>query len=377
MKRGNRMNNISAGVTATILLLFVIFMNAQSAEAVRLKDISSFSGVRDNALVGYGLVVGLSGTGDGTNSAFTITSMVNMLEKMGVQVDRNSIKPKNVAAVMVTAKMPVSAKPGAPLDVTLSSIGDSKSLFGGVLLLTPLKGIDGNVYALAQGALTVGGFSTSGDAASASKNVVTVARIPNGATIERSVPFAFNNQRKMTINLGTSDFGTVMQVVKRINNAIGGSYASAVDASTVDLAIPDAFRGNMVPLMASLENLEISPDGKAKVVVDEKTGTIVLGRNVRLTKVAIAHGNLQVVVAESADVSQPGPFAPAGAETVTTPQTDVQVKEDNNRLMLVEGATLQELVDGLNAIGATPRDLISILRTMQVAGALHAELEVI
>ncbi|SMF19550.1 flagellar basal body P-ring protein FlgI [Desulfovibrio gilichinskyi] len=377
MKRGNRTNNISAGITATILLLFVIFMNVQPAEAVRLKDISSFSGVRDNALVGYGLVVGLSGTGDGTNSAFTITSMVNMLEKMGVQVDRDSIKPKNVAAVMVTAKMPVSAKPGSPLDVTLSSIGDSKSLFGGVLLLTPLKGIDGNVYALAQGALTVGGFSTTGAAASVSQNVVTVARIPNGATIERSVPFAFNNQRKITINLDMSDFGTIMQVVKRINNAIGGNYASAIDASTVDLAIPDDFRGNMVPLMASLENLEISPDGKAKVVVDEKTGTIVLGRNVRLTKVAIAHGNLQVVVTEGADVSQPGPFAPAGAETVTTPTTGIQVKADNNRLMLVEGATLQELVDGLNAIGATPRDLISILRTMKVAGALHAELEVI
>lgn len=377
MKRGNRTNNISAGVTATILLLFVIFMNAQTAHAVRLKDISSFSGVRDNALVGYGLVVGLSGTGDGTNSAFTITSMVNMLEKMGVQVDRNSIKPKNVAAVMVTAKMPVSAKPGSPLDVTLSSIGDAKSLFGGVLLLTPLKGIDGNVYALAQGALTVGGFSTTGAAASVSQNVVTVARIPNGATIERSVAFTFNKQRKITINLDMSDFGTTMQVVKRINTAIGGSYASAVDAATVDLAIPEDFRGNMVPLMASLENLEISPDGKAKVVVDEKTGTIVLGRNVRLTKVAIAHGNLQVVVTEGADVSQPGPFAPTGAQTVTTPTTGINVKADNNRLMLVEGATLQELVDGLNAIGATPRDLISILRTMKVAGALHAELEVI
>ncbi|MBI9112199.1 flagellar basal body P-ring protein FlgI [Maridesulfovibrio ferrireducens] len=377
MKRGNRMNNISAGFTATILLLFVIFMHAQPVEAVRLKDISSFSGVRDNALVGYGLVVGLSGTGDGTNSAFTITSMMNMLEKMGVQVDRSSIKPKNVAAVMVTAKMPVSAKPGAPLDVTISSIGDSKSLFGGVLLLTPLKGIDGNVYALAQGALTVGGFSATGEAATASKNVVTVARIPNGATIERSVSFAFNKQRKITINLGMSDFGTIMQVVKRINTAIGGKYATAVDASTVDLAIPDNFRGNMVPLMASLENLEISPDVKAKVVVDEKTGTVVLGRNVRLTKVAIAHGNLQVIIAEGADVSQPGPFAPEGAQTVTTPETDLQVEEDNNRLMLVEGATLQELVDGLNAIGATPRDLISILRTMKVAGALHAELEVI
>ncbi|WP_031482003.1 flagellar basal body P-ring protein FlgI [Maridesulfovibrio frigidus] len=377
MKRVNRTNGMPAGLMAAVLLLFVIFMHAQSAEAVRLKDIASFSGVRDNALVGYGLVVGLSGTGDGTNSAFTITSMINMLEKMGVQVDSDSIKPKNVAAVMVTAKMPVSGKPGAPLDVTLSSIGDSSSLFGGVLLLTPLKGIDGNVYALAQGALTVGGFSVTGEAATASKNVVTVGRIPNGATIERSVSFQFNKQRKITINLGMSDFGTIMQVVKRVNTAIGGNYATPVDASTVDLAIPDNFRGNMVPLMASLENLEINPDVKAKVVVDEKTGTIVLGRNVRLTRVAIAHGNLQVVIAEGADVSQPGPFSPVGAETVATPETELQVEEDNNRLMLVEGATLQELVDGLNAIGATPRDLISILRTMKVAGALHAQLEVI
>lgn len=377
MKFADRMNIFRAGLTAAVALLFIVFMQVQPAEAVRLKDISSFSGVRDNDLVGYGLVVGLSGTGDGTNSAFTITSMINMLEKMGVQVDRSSIKPKNVAAVMVTAKMPVSARPGAPLDVTVSSIGDSKSLFGGVLLLTPLKGIDGRVYALAQGALTVGGFSTSGEAASASKNVVTVARIPSGATIERSVPFDFNRQRKITINMSMSDFGTAMQVVKRINGVVGGSFATAVDAATIDVNIPDQFRGNMVPLMAALEDLEISPDVKAKVVVDEKTGTVVLGRNVRLTKVAIAHGNLQVVVAESADVSQPGPFAPDGAETVATPQTDLQVQEDNNRLMLVEGATLQELVDGLNAIGATPRDLISILRTMKVAGALHAELEVI
>lgn len=377
MRFVDKMNRLTTGLAAAVIILFIVLIHAQPAGAVRLKDISSFSGVRDNDLVGYGLVVGLSGTGDGTNSAFTITSMINMLEKMGVQVDRSSIKPKNVAAVMVTAKMPVSARPGSPLDVTVSSIGDSKSLFGGVLLLTPLKGIDGKVYALAQGALTVGGFSASGEAASASKNVVTVARIPSGATIERSVPFDFNRQRKITINLSMADFGTTMQVVKRINAVVGGSFANAIDASTVDVAIPDQFRGNMVPLMAALEDLEISPDVKAKVVVDEKTGTVVLGRNVRLTKVAIAHGNLQVVVAESADVSQPGPFAPEGAETVATPETELEVEEDNNRLMLVEGATLQELVDGLNAIGATPRDLISILRTMKVAGALHAELEVI
>lgn len=377
MRTGTKTNNRAAKLTAAALALFVTLMCSAPAKAVRLKDIASFSGVRSNELVGYGLVVGLSGTGDGTNSAFTVTSMVNMLEKMGVMVDRSTIKPKNVAAVMVTAKMPVSSKPGSNLDVTVSSLGDAKSLLGGVLLMTPLKGIDGQIYALAQGSLTLGGYSAGGDASTASKNFVTVGRIPNGATVERAVNFKFNDQNKITINLDMSDFGTTMQVVKSVNRAIGGGYARAVDASTVDLAIPEQFRGNMVPLMASLENLEVSPDGKAKVVVDEKTGTVVLGSSVRLSRVAVSHGNLQVVVAESTDVSQPGPFAPQGAETVQTPQTDVGIKEDNNRLMLVEGATLQELVDGLNAIGATPRDLISILRTMKAAGALHADLEVI
>ncbi len=377
MITGTKTNNRAARLAAAALVLFVTVMCSAPAEAVRLKDIASFSGVRSNELVGYGLVVGLSGTGDGTNSAFTITSMVNMLEKMGVMVDRNAIKPKNVAAVMVTAKMPVTSKPGSPLDVTVSSLGDADSLLGGVLLMTPLKGIDGQIYALAQGSLTLGGYSAQGEAATASKNFVTVGRIPNGATVERAVGFEFNDQNKITINLDMADFGTTMQVVRRVNSAVGGRFARAVDASTIDLAIPGRFKGNMVPLMASLENLEIAPDGKAKVVVDEKTGTVVLGRSVRLSKVAVAHGNLQVVVSESAEVSQPGPFAPESAETVVTPETDVEVEEDNNRLMLVEGATLQELVDGLNAIGATPRDLISILRTMKAAGALHAELEVL
>lgn len=377
MISGNKTNQGTAKLAAALLFLFVAVMFSTPAEAVRLKDIASFSGVRSNELVGYGLVVGLSGTGDGTNSAFTTTSMVNMLEKMGVRVDRSAIKPKNVAAVMVTTKMPVSSKPGSQLDVTVSSIGDADSLLGGVLLMTPMKGIDGQIYALAQGSLTLGGYSAGGEAATASKNFVTVGRIPNGATVERAVNFKFNNQNKITINLEISDFGTAMQVMNSVNGAIGGGFAKATDASTVEIAVPRQFRGNIVPLMASLENLEVSPDAKAKVVVDEKTGTIVLGRSVRLSKVAVAHGNLQVVVAESADVSQPGPFAPSSAETVVTPETDVDVQEDNNRLMLVEGATLQELVDGLNAIGATPRDLISILRTMKAAGALHAELEVI
>ncbi len=373
------------GETARTLVLMLLFgvalvfgmtvLAPSDAQAARLKDIASFSGVRNNELVGYGLVVGLAGTGDGSSSTFTLRSMANMLEKMGVEADPDKLKPKNVAAVMVTAKLPVSAKPGSMIDITVSSLGDAKSLLGGVLLLTPLKGLDGRVYAVAQGALTIGGFTISGEAASAQKNIPTVGRIPNGAAVERGVPFKFNSQEKMTLNLSVRDFGTTMQVVKKINATMGGDFASARDISTIDLRLPDQFKGNMVPLMASLENLNISPDGKAKVVVDEKTGTVVLGQDVRLSKVAVAHGNLQIVISESQNVSQPGPFS--DGTTVTTPSTDLNIVEQNKQLMLMEGATLQELVDGLNSIGAAPRDLISIIRALKAAGSLHAEVEVI
>lgn len=374
-----------AGETARTLVLAILFgmlvifavtvLAPPEARAARLKDIAAFSGVRTNELVGYGLVVGLAGTGDGTSSTFTLRSMANMLEKMGVEADPDNLKPKNVAAVMVTAKLPVSAAPGSKLDVTVSSLGDAKSLLGGILLMTPLKGLDGRVYAVSQGSLTIGGFTVSGEAASAQKNIPTVGRIPNGAVVERGVPFKFNSQNKMTINLTMRDFGTTMQVVKKINGAMGGEYASARDISTIDLKLPEQFRGNMVPLMASLENIDITPDGKARVVVDEKTGTVVLGQDVRLSKVAVAHGNLQIVIAESQDVSQPGPFS--DGSTVTTPSTDLNVVEQNKQLMLMEGATLQELVDGLNSIGAAPRDLISIIRALKAAGSLHADVEVI
>jgi flagellar P-ring protein precursor FlgI len=358
------------------LVLYLAFVLAPAeAEAARLKDIASFSGVRTNELVGYGLVVGLAGTGDGTSSTFTMRSMSNMLEKMGVETNPDDLKPKNVAAVMVTAKMPVSAKPGSNLDITVSSLGDAKSLLGGVLLVTPLKGLDGRVYAVGQGSLTIGGFTVAGQAAGTQKNIPTVGRIPNGAVVERGVPFKFNNQDHMTVNLDVRDFGTTMQVVNKINASMGGQFAKAKDISTIDLELPDRFRGNMVPLMASLEDLDISPDGKAKVVVDEKTGTVVLGQDVRLSRVAVAHGNLQIVVSETQQVSQPGPFS--DGTTVVTPQTDIQVQEQNKQLMLMEGATLRELVDGLNSIGATPRDLISIIRTLKAAGSLHADVEVI
>ncbi|QJT10612.1 flagellar basal body P-ring protein FlgI [Oceanidesulfovibrio marinus] len=370
--------NMTRGALALVLAALVcagILGAPTNAHAVRLKDIATFGGVRNNQLVGYGLVVGLAGTGDSRKSEFTIQSLVNMLEVLGVAVDKRNLRPKNVAAVMVTAQMPVSSKPGTRLDTTVSSLGDAESLLGGVLLMTPLKGIDGKVYGLAQGALTVGGFSVQGDAASASKNISTVALIPNGATVERGVPFHYNDQQQLKVHMNEADFTTTMEVVEKINQSLGGEFARAEDISTIDLAIPPRYEGNLVPFMASLESLEVSPDSKAKVVVDEKTGTVVLGRNVRLSKAAVAHGNLQIVIQENANVSQPGAFSQG--QTVVTPETNLGVDEQNRRLTMLEGATLQELVDGLNAIGATPRDLISILRTLKSAGALHAELEVI
>ncbi|SHN69408.1 flagellar basal body P-ring protein FlgI [Desulfovibrio litoralis] len=361
-----------------LLILFCCVLTLSTpdlAHAVRIKDLASFSGVRDNQLVGYGLIVGLGGTGDKKDSNFTMRSMVSMLEKMGVNVDPRLMKPKNVAAVMVTARMPVSAKPGSTIDVTVSSIGDATSLLGGVLLQTPLKGVDGKVYGLAQGSLALGGISVEGVAGTAQKNITTVGRIPGGAIIEKSIPFEFNQQDHIVLAMHAADFSTTNQIAERINEALGGIFAAPKDASTINLQIPTDFRGNLVPLMASLENIEITPDLPAKIIVDEKTGTIVLGRDVRVSKVAVAHGNLQLIVKEGQQVSQPAPFSQG--QTVVTPQTDIMLNEEKRRLILMEGATLQELVDGLNAVGATPRDLISILRALKASGSLHADLEVI
>lgn len=359
----------------TLSLAAMLLGITAPAEAVRIKDIASFSGVRDNQLIGYGLVVGLAGTGDKKDSVFTVSSMKNMLDRMGIGLNSSALKVKNVASVMVTARMPVSSKPGTKLDVTVSSVGDATSLLGGVLLQTALKGVDGNTYCLAQGALTVGGYSVQGQAASTSKNVSTVGLIPGGGIVEREIPFQFNQQDNLTLNLRVGDFTTAQQIAERLNSAMGGSFARAVDSMSINVSVPPQYRHNLVPLMASVENLEVTPDTAAKVVVDEKTGTVVLGKDVRITRAAVAHGNLQITVQESEQVSQPGPFSQG--QTVVTPETNITVREENRRLHLVEGATLQELVDGLNAIGATPRDLISILRSLQVSGSLHADLEVI
>ncbi|MCL1890037.1 MAG: flagellar basal body P-ring protein FlgI, partial [Desulfovibrionaceae bacterium] len=303
----------------TSAALFFALLWVMPAQAVRIKDIAGFGGVRDNQLIGYGLVVGLQGTGDKKDSTFTMRSMVSMLEKMGVSVDLKQMKPKNVAAVMVTARMPVSAKPGSRMDVTVSSMGDATSLLGGVLLQTPLKGLDGNVYAMAQGPLILGGFNVQGNQAESMKNITTVGLMPGGATVERGVPFDFNSQSALLLHMYNPDFSTTQQVASRLNNLLGGSFARALDVGTVELSVPGDFQGNLVPLMASIENLDITPDMPAKVVVDEKTGTIVLGQGVRISRVAVAHGNLEVTIREGFDVSQPGPFS--NGTTAVTPNT--------------------------------------------------------
>lgn len=362
-------------LTMILSLLTNAVLPGQTQAMVRIKDIATFSGARSNQLVGYGLVVGLLGTGDRRGADFTIQSMANMLERMGVRVDRARLRPRNVAAVMVTAQMPVSARAGSTLDISVSSVGDASSLLGGVLLMTPLRGVDGEIYALAQGPLIVGGFGAGGEAALALKNITTVGMIPGGATVERSVPFAFNQQENVVLHLQHNDFSTTTQVVDRINQNFGALLARAKDISTVEVSVPDLYQGNLVPFIAALENLPITPDNRARVVVDEKTGTVVVGQNVRLSRVAVAHGNLHIMVLERPEVVQPLPFTLG--ETVVVPRTELGIVEEDRRLTLLEGATLQDLVNGLNAIGATPRDLISILRTLKAAGALHADVEVI
>lgn len=362
-----------------INLLALVFMVAtllpQEAQSVRLKDIASFGGVRTNQLVGYGLVVGLTGTGDNRGAPFTIRSMVNMLESMGVSVDKADLRVRNVAAVIVTADMPASSRPGTKIDVTVSSIGDARSLQGGVLIQTPLKGIDGEIYALAQGPMTLGGFSVEGQMAQITTNITTVGRIPNGATVERDIPFKFNAQESIEVNLNIHDFSTTTQVLQNINSNFGRNLATAEDISSIRVNIPEEFQGNLIPFMAALENIRVSPDSPARVVVDEKTGTVVIGENVKISRVAVSHGDMSIIVREDPEVFMPAPFT--AADPIVVPRTDIAVDEEVAPLVVIEGATINELVKGLNSVGATPRDFITILRTIKAAGALYADLEVI
>jgi len=364
------------------ILLFIgwialfLFAGSQVADAARIKDLASIKGIRTNQLVGYGLVVGLNGTGDKSGTEFTIQSLVNMLERMGINVDRNDVKVKNVAAVMVTAKMLPFAGIGNKIDVLVSSIGDAKSLVGGTLLLTPLRGADGKVYALAQGSVSVGGFGAEGAGEGMTKNHLLAARIAGGATIECEIPVSLEGKKSLTLTLLNPDFTTALRVSETINGVMGNGVAKAVDSGTLLLTVPSNLQDHVAKFLADIEKLNVEPDTAARIIVNEKTGTVVIGENVRISTVAVSHGNLSISIKESPNVSQPMPFSEG--ETVVTPNTSIEIQEEKNQLILVPGgSTIGELVRALNAIGVTPRDLISIFQSIKAAGALQAELEII
>lgn len=362
-------------IIVCFLILIVTCIMSTAVYAERIKDITSFEGVRDNQLIGYGLVVGLDGTGDKGKAA--VQSIVNMLERMGLTLNPNEINSKNIASVVITATLPPFAKPGIKVDALISTIGDAKSLQGGTLLLAPLKGPDGMVYGLAQGPVSIGGFAAEGEAASVQKNHPAAGKVPLGVTIEREPEFKLGGGDDIRLFLHEADFMTANEIAKTINDALKGEYAFPVDSSSVKVTVPPAFKGNIVSLISAIDILNVKVDAPAKVVINERTGTIIIGYNVKISPVAIAHGSLAIEITEEPTVSQPLPFAPEGAETVTVPRTGLSVSEQKARLLEVSGVTLGEVVRALNALGVTPRDLISILQALKSSGALKAELEII
>jgi flagellar P-ring protein precursor FlgI len=368
----------SRAITGALLALLTTGLGTASASLTRVKDIASVKGVRSNPLIGYGLVVGLNKTGDRRQTLFSNQSLAALLNRMGVSVPPDGIKVENVAAVMVTGELPAFAEPGTTIDVTVASIGDAKSLQGGVLLMTPLKGPDNQVYAIAQGALSIGGFGASGGGGNQVQvNHLTVARVPSGARVERRAPnVVFDGS--LEIVLDYSDFTTANRLATAVNRAMGDGTAAAVNARTVAVAIPVSFTDRVVEFIATVEALSVETDVGARVVINERTGTIVMGENVRISSVAVAHGSLSVRIDRQFEVSQPGPFSSRAGETVVVPDERVDVSEDVARVMqLNEGTTIAELIRALNAIGATPRDIIAILQALRAAGALQAELEII
>jgi flagellar P-ring protein FlgI len=359
------------------LAAVVLVLSAVPAVATsRIKDLANIEGVRQNQLVGYGLVVGLNGTGDTLNNIpFTKQSLQAMLERMGVNIRGATIRTGNVAAVMVTGNLPPFGTQGTRMDVTVSALGDAKNLQGGTLLVTPLLGADGNVYAVAQGSLAIGGFQADGAAASITRGVPTVGRIANGAIIEREVEFALNRLPNVRLALRNADFTTAKRIAAAVNDYLGTKAAEPIDPSTVQLLIPAEFKGNVVAFLTEIEQLQVEPDLAAKIIIDERSGIIVMGRDVRVATVAVAQGNLTVSISESPQVSQPNPLA--RGRTVVTPRTSVGVTEDGRKLGIVkDGVSLQQLVDGLNGLGIGPRDLIGILQAIKAAGAIQADIEV-
>jgi flagellar P-ring protein precursor FlgI len=364
---------------AVALLAGLLALPAATAGAqARVKDVARVYGVRENGLYGYGLVIGLNGTGDKSRSnPFTPQAIVSMLQRLGIAVPVDRLDGKNVAAVMVTAKLPPFARPGTLLDITVSSLGDATTLQGGTLLLTPLQGADGRVYALAQGPLSVGGFAASGAGGdSVQKNHPTVGRVPGGAVVERELPVALD-PAGIAFTLIQPDFTTAVRLARAINETSQAELARALDASTVVVQVPPADQGRLAEFIARVEGARLTVDTPARVVINERTGTVIMGNQLRISTVAVSHGNLSISIGEEKQVSQPPPFAPRGAETVVVPRSEVVIKEDKGQLAVVpEGASIGEVVQALNALGVTPRDLIAILQAIRQAGALMAELEI-
>jgi flagellar P-ring protein FlgI len=366
---------VAAGLTALGILALIFATPAHAAS--RIKDLVEIEGVRDNQLIGYGLVVGLQGSGDSLrNAPFTKQSLEAMLERLGVNTRDANLQTKNVAAVLVTASLPAFATQGSRIDVSVSAVGDAKSLEGGTLLVTPLAGADGQVYAVAQGTMTVGGFAAGGASGSTvSRGVPTNGRIPNGASIERELRFDFASQTELRFSLRNPDFTTARRIASAINTNLGVAAAQASNPTTVVLAKPIGFPGDMVELIGRIERLNVEPDSAAKIVVDEASGIVVMGNDVRVSTVAVAQGSLTISVQETPSVSQPAPFS-QGA-TAVVPQSNVGVEEGTGGLAIVRGgAPLKDLVDGLNALGVGPRDLIGILQALKAAGAVQADIEV-
>jgi flagellar P-ring protein precursor FlgI len=347
---------------------------ASADGSTRLKDIAGLQGAGSAPLIGYGLVVGLNKTGDKNQTIFSQQTLANMLEKFGLSVDGARMKVENVAAVLVTAELPSYARPGARLDITASSVGDARSLQGGTLLATPLRGLNGQIVALAQGSLSIGGFGGGGGGNSVAVNHLTVGRVPGGALVQVGSATVMPTTEVLSLALREPDFVSASRLAKVVNNDLGPDVARVIDPGTVAIRVPDVYRTSISELMARLEMLPVETDVPARVVINERSGTVVVGGNVRISAAAVAHGNLSVTIATKYDVSQPGQFANRG-DTVVVPNTQVDVAEQPARLVaLEEGTTLEAVVRALNALGATPRDIIAIMQALKAAGALKAEL---
>lgn len=357
------------------LILSAFFATLCSdALGARIKDVATVMGARSNQLVGYGLVIGLNGTGDGKKARFTPQSIANMLQKMGITISPRDIDVNNVASVMVTAELPAFAKPGMRLDAIVSSLGDAKSLYGGTLIMTPLRGVDGQIYAMAQGPVSIGGLTAGGQAAGVQRNFPTVGRVPNGVMVERSLPLELD-PGEVQILLNQPDFYTASRVEETINEILARPYAKAVDGTTIRVMVPPEKKSDLVSFISMIEALEIETDQRAKVVINERTGTVVIGEHVRINTIALSHGNLSIVIKETPRVSQPLPFSQG--ETTVVPETQISVEEQKSQLFLIpKGTTIQELVRALNALGVSSRDLITIFQTIKASGALQAELEI-